>query len=164
MKALFEAIQARLKDRVKPYKWGKTFGVHLYNGQVENPQDANPFSYPAAFIEFQNIDFGDIQNYAQEVQVDIVLRVVFQTYKTDPLHVFEVKQAVYLALMGFVPLEGWTPLTRTNEITDDSYTSVYAYMLTFTTGGYDFDALNVSDASLNNGDADKLMPNITLED
>jgi hypothetical protein len=131
---LFNAIKTQL-ETISSLKY-----VGLWNNQFVNENQTVSHDFPNAYIEFNNIEYQDLQGGVQSYNMDIVIHLGFKTAKTEDTAVFTLKQLIYGALGSFSSATAAlnTKLSRSSEIVDYNHNNVQDYQLIFTSKGKDY--------------------------
>ena len=135
---LYLAIAARLKVLVPELRW-----IDLWTRQTDFTETAEMIDFPAAFISFPNVVFGDMGKKSQECDYTIRIYVAYHNYqstsinaadaeRTKALKYLEYLQIISSGLHGFSSDTTGT-LSRINMQEHDSGTDVCVYYLEFTT-------------------------------
>jgi hypothetical protein len=125
MKELYLLLKAYLEVSVPALKH-----VRLWNNQLVYQEAGTqiPFAYPAVFIEFQNVEYTDLQNFQQSANMDLVLHICNEVWNTssqeEQLDIFDLKDDIFKAISQIkLGLAG--NLTRTREFPDIEHTNIY---------------------------------------
>ena len=141
MKDLYTAMVAlllALKDATgKPivYKCG------IFNAQFDNEKQETPFKFPAVFIEFTDVNYGDMTYNAQAItDMTVRLHIGYKMLDIDDLAIFDIKQAIYQALQGWTGTPYFGRLTRVAEQPDYAHDKVLVWTQDYKTTGKDYSA------------------------
>jgi len=138
----FNAIKAELETITSV----KT--VKLFNSQIDNEERENPFSYPAVFIEFQEIIWLKRTRGVKEGETTITLHVAVESYKneTDSApDVLAITNEVHVKIEGFGG-GCFTELSKSAERQDIDHDNCIVWQLdyeTLVTDGAADDRLNL---------------------
>lgn len=105
----------------------------LYNSQFDNLDKENVFTFPAAFIEFAQLDYVSNAEGTQEGDARIRIYLGYDSLKTEDLDVLDLMEEVHLALQGFLAVENSTPLVRIYEGQDVNHDVVAVWLMDYTT-------------------------------
>jgi len=76
MDTIYRSIVKQLTNEVGDLKW-----IDLDGGQLEFPDESYPVQFPAAFIDFENIQYQTLQRGMQQGVATITVRVAFDIYE-----------------------------------------------------------------------------------
>jgi hypothetical protein len=125
MKELYLLLKAYLETSVPTLKH-----VRLWNNQLEYMEAGIqvPFAFPAIFIEFQNVEYTDLQNFQQQAEMDLILHICNEVWNTsnqeEQLDIFDLKDEIF-ASMSQIKLGKGGSVTRVREFPDNEHTNVY---------------------------------------
>jgi hypothetical protein len=140
MKALFQAIEAKIKAELTDVKF-----VNPWNNQVNQVEDGSIYSFPmpAIFIDFGMPD--EIKQLGNGVQIHdpliVEIHIVQEFYHDGEnmernLDIFDLRTDVYKALQKFEP-SGAVQFIRFEEEHDKEHTDVYHYIQKYRTNYID---------------------------
>ena len=130
MKDYFLLLKARLDAIV---------GIHhvgWWNNQFQNENNENAFLYPCVFVEFNNITYQDLTAGIQQVNMDVVLHLGFESYENDSIDFFDIKDLIHSSMQGY-SAEGFDHLNRISEVIDSDHSNVQEFILTYNVNGSD---------------------------
>lgn len=140
MKDLFKAMVALLLGLKDSNGMPIINKCTLFNAQFDNEKQESPFKFPAVFIEFTDVIYGDM-TYNTQAITDMTVRLHIGCKVTDieDLTIFDLKQTIYQAL------QGWTSgyfgrLTRVAEGPDYAHDRVLVWTQDYKTTGKDYSA------------------------
>ncbi|MBN1340729.1 MAG: hypothetical protein JXA03_15475 [Bacteroidales bacterium] len=76
MDIIYRSIVKQLTDQVSGLNW-----IDLDGGQLEAPDESYPVQFPAAFIDFENMQYQTLQRGMQQGIATITVRVAFDIYE-----------------------------------------------------------------------------------
>lgn len=126
--AIFDALQARIKDEVPEIKTFK-----LFNNQFAKEPTEKAFGFPALMVEFSDLVYTSKSESLQEADTNIVFHLGFATLKTEDRDVFLLAEKVNQSLQGFFGLDLFSPLNRTREQQDTDHDGVIVWRSEYTT-------------------------------
>jgi hypothetical protein len=100
-KDLYSEIRTKLES-ITDFKY-----VRMWNNQFDRENVNEAFQYPCAFIEFEDVETTDLLNDIQHFEVTVLIHIGFESYLTEDLTIFDLKQKVYEALGNFTSATGF---------------------------------------------------------
>jgi hypothetical protein len=131
MKDFYIALKAYLLATVPSIQH-----IRMWNNQLDFMESGEqiPFLFPAVFVDFSTIEFSDVGDKWQTINLEMNLHICSElwndTDQEENLIVFDLKDEIYKAL-GQVKIDNSTPLVRILEQTDTTHTNIYHYIQTW---------------------------------
>lgn len=128
--------------------------VDLYNSQIVYIVEEQPFSTPAVFIEFSEINYLHQLKGVNEADVSIRLHVITDSrlaHWEDAVNVFDLLSQINIALFGLSSNEGIGAFTLSNSITDSNFDELQHNIETYVTHITDNSVLNPMEWLLSTG-------------
>lgn len=119
--------------------------VDLYNSQLAYIVEEQPFSTPAVFIEFSEINYLHQLHGVNEADVYIRLHVITDSRIArweDAINVFSLLKQINIALFGLSSNDGIGALTLRNSITDSNFDELQHNIETYVTHITDYSVAN----------------------
>ena len=140
-KYLYSEIRTKLES-ITDFKY-----VRMWNNQFERENENEAFLYPCAFIEFEEVETTDLLNNIQHFEVTLAIHIGFESYLTEDLTIFDLKQKVYETLGAFTSASGF--FIKFKWISDKQnfdHDNIQEYVMTFKVTGKEFsiDRINPS--------------------
>lgn len=126
-----------LKNRILDNTSAKTSG--LYNSQFDNLEEENAFSFPAAFIEFVELEHITRAGGVQRVEAKIRLHIGYDSLKTEDLAIMDLLEELQNELQGYRPDVEGTPLNRVFKGQDINHGVIAVWLM-----DYDFSYIDYS--------------------
>lgn len=137
MKSIYTELRAQIEENTS------VTHVRLWNNQIQlsEKEEQIPFEFPAVFIDFPTIEWGQMGKGTQTADRLIVrLYICFESFHTaeneEDLAVFDLRQEVFLAAQDCKLTEAGK-LQRVAEQTDPNHTNVYMWVMDFVTNYQD---------------------------
>lgn len=122
LEALFNDIELKIKTDC-------TFVKHVGMYQSQDLFEEQNTGYPktAVFVAYQNIQCTDLSNYRQQVDLEVVIKLVVEERTKNYFKALQQKNLVVQSLQYF------NNLTRIGETIDTNPSGLYVYEIVFTT-------------------------------
>jgi len=137
VKSLYQDIRNKLETDIS--------GIHvrLWNNQILYSDEGQqiPFNFPAVFIDFPVIEWGQMGKGIQNADRLVVrLYICSQSYNTseneEDLEIFDLRENVFYSVQDLKPTDAGK-LQRVAEQTDPKHTNIYVWVMDFITNYQD---------------------------
>jgi hypothetical protein len=144
--AVYTAIKSRILT-VDGVKECRLFNNQFERSNNDTTQQNNEqaFLHPVVFIEFDNIEYGELASLVQEYTATVRIYIGFESYMLEDTDVFTLKQNIFVSLHGFQPDQA-SKLVRLNESTDTDHNNIYIYKQEYSLSGKDDSGATTKDA------------------
>lgn len=112
--------------------------VALWNNQLANERQENPFLYPAIFIEFTNDNFNGLTNGVQQWDLLVTLHLCFESYKDEDINILDLKEQVFAAIHKKQYTNFASQMLRIDDEENFDHPNVQDYMQIYKTTIKDF--------------------------
>jgi hypothetical protein len=126
-KTVYQAIREKILEET---------GVktsRLYNSQFDNLEEEATFTFPAAFIEFSQLDYSSNAEGTQEAATRIRIYLGYDSLKTEDLEILDLLEDVHKSLQGFSSANGTSPLNRVFEGQDINHGTIAVWVIDYET-------------------------------
>ena len=117
-KLFYESIVERIREKSQ-----KSGTIKLWNNQPSNESKERPTKYPAIYIEFSRVEWGEGQNQVQTAEIVLTVHHIWQSLKREDIEMFDFVESIHTILQGF-QTEISTGLDRIAERQDTNHNRV----------------------------------------
>lgn len=105
--------------------------ARLFNNQYNKIAQEKPFPFPAAFIQFLELDYTTRGDKSQDAETIVRLHVGYDSIKTEDLAVFDLLEEIHQVLQGLELSDDFTPLDRVHEEQDVDHDVISVWLVDY---------------------------------